>query len=220
MRKTLIVEHTAERATGIIWSLEQFGEKYEVFQPYLELPASLNEKAFDRLILSGGSGSAQETLDQPWYKPAQELISRFLDNRRPILGLCLGHQIMALLFGGTVERHDFRRGWQEIKLTEDGRSDPIFDGCEETFTVFHYNQDEVTTMPEGGILLATAPNCKVESYSIPDVRVWGTQCHPEIYPSLARSILASRIPRDQWLGCIPPSHSPSCLHILQNFCTM
>jgi len=103
----------------------------------------------------------------------------YLDNfQGPILGMCAGHQLIAIHFGGKVgpaETPEF--GKTEITIT---KKPGIFDNLPQTFTVWNSHNDEVTELPDCFESLASSKDCKYEAIKHKEKPVFGIQFHPEV----------------------------------------
>lgn len=99
----------------------------------------------------------------------------------PILGICLGHQIIAKVFGGEVGRGDVG-GYaeNEVRILKE---DELFAGFPEKITVWESHMDEVKTLPDDFELLATSEICEVEAMRHKNKPIYGVQWHPEVYHS-------------------------------------
>jgi GMP synthase-like glutamine amidotransferase len=110
-----------------------------------------------------------------------------LEANVPILGICLGHQLLAHWLGGEVKRGRWEIGWLPITITEEGKEDPLLAGLEPSFYGFLWHGDQVTRLPEGGVLLASSDLCRVQAYRLRDRPVWGVQFNPQYDPVIAES---------------------------------
>ncbi|AIY90590.1 GMP synthase subunit A [Geoglobus acetivorans] len=125
----------------------------------------------DGLVIGGG--------------PSMEKSGRSADYVReldiPILGICLGHQIIANVFGGRVDRGDVG-GYaeNEVSIIEE---DELFIGFPEKIRVWESHMDEVKVLPENFELLATSSICEIEAMKHKRRPVYGVQWHPEVYHS-------------------------------------
>ncbi len=99
----------------------------------------------------------------------------------PILGICLGHQLLAKIFGGEVGKGE-RGGYSEVKvrIVED---DELFDGIPKEIKVWASHMDEVKKMPSNFKLLAKSDICEVEAMRHVEKPIYGVQWHPEVYHS-------------------------------------
>lgn len=147
----------------------------------------------DAVIIGGGPMGVYE-IDKPEYnflRKAEEYLLRAVDSRKPVLGICLGHQLLAHSLGGVVVRQEDRAefGWTRISLTDDGKKDALFLGCEEEFTSFESHNDQVVTLPENTMLLARSAKCPVQAFKLEGYLAWGVQFHPEVQTDRGREIL-------------------------------
>lgn len=150
-----------------------------------ELPQSLEE--CDGWIVSGSRRSTYE--DEQWIHDLEELVRRLVDERRKLVGICFGHQMTAQALGGTVERADV--GWGVGVKSFEVIAPPTWMEPVEEFTVLMSHRDQVTVLPEGAELIATAEYCPVGAYRIGD-HVFCVQGHPEFVPELSRILMGKR----------------------------
>jgi len=127
----------------------------------------------------------------PFLHAEADFLRQALDLKVPILGLCLGHQLLADILGGEVEVGQQEVGWLPVQLNEAGTKDPLFNGVPPEFFPFHYHTEQVTTLPPGATVLATSPLCPVQAFRYGQAPVWGVQFHPEINPQRGEAILRS-----------------------------
>jgi GMP synthase (glutamine-hydrolysing) len=135
-------------------------------------------EAYDAAIVFGGSMHADEEETHPWLREEKELLRRFLDAGTPVLGVCLGGQLVAHAAGAWVGRaREPEIGWHEVELTPAAASDPVFARLPRRFQAlqWHYYAFEV---PEGAVELARSPVCS-QAFRLADL-AWGVQFHPEV----------------------------------------
>lgn len=150
-----------------------------------ELPDRLDE--CHGWIVSGSRRSTYD--DEGWIRRLEELVRRIVDERRPMVGICFGHQLTAQALGGRVERAEV--GWGVgVKSFEVVAPTPWMEPVEE-FRILMSHRDQVTVLPEGAELVATADYCPVGAYRIED-HVFCVQGHPEFVPELSRILLGKR----------------------------
>ena len=142
-----------------------------------ELPRAVDEA--DGWLITGSRFGAYE--DHAWIAPLEGFIREVAAARRPMAGICFGHQIMAQALGGAVARSD--KGWGI------GRQVYAADGGEVAILASH--QDQVMTPPEGAVVTASSAFCTFAGLSYGD---WGVswQAHPEFSVSYARDLLKLR----------------------------
>jgi GMP synthase (glutamine-hydrolysing) len=112
-----------------------------------------------------------------------ELIRKAVQLGCPVLGICLGSQLIAKALGGTVYKSDIPEiGWFQIDVTAAGLSDPVFAPLESPITVFHWHQDTFQPPPDAA-LLATSPTCRNQAFRW-GRNIYGIQFHPEMTPEM------------------------------------
>jgi GMP synthase (glutamine-hydrolysing) len=134
--------------------------------------------AFDVLILMGGPQSPLARAAAPYLSQEIELISQALRRDVPVLGFCLGAQLLGEAFGARTERSPSREiGFFPIGLTPEGRNDPLLQDLPPRFTVAHWHNDMPGLTPDCKVL-ATSRGCprQIVRYAS---RAYGFQCHPE-----------------------------------------
>lgn len=99
----------------------------------------------------------------------------------PLLGICFGHQLMAIALGGSVERDPSQAegGTIEIHSNESGKIDTLFKEIPENYYVVAGHKDSVVELPEDAVLLASSDVTIVESYKIKN-NIYAVQFHPEL----------------------------------------
>ena len=144
--------------------------------PARELPA-----ADAPLIVLGGPMAAYDTDRHPFLAREIELIRRCLERERPVLGICLGAQLLAAAAGARVYHGERGKeiGWAEVELSEAGVADPIWAGFPQCFMTFHWHGDTFD-IPDGAVLLASSDRYPQAFRLGPSA--YGVQFHPEVVP--------------------------------------
>ena len=157
MVKALILQHVAHEGLGTIFSeLVSRNIKPEYIRLYMgqELPDELHE--YSCLIIMGGPMGVYEEDIYPYLVPELKLIEKAMALDMPVLGICLGAQLMARAAGSVVYQGESKEiGWYGLSLTSDGLKDPLFAGLPEDFTVFQWHGDTFD-VPDGSTLLASS----------------------------------------------------------------
>jgi len=144
---------------------------------YHDLGAPLLAGDFDGLIIMGGPMSANENL--PGLIDELGLIEKALALGKPVLGICLGSQLIAKALGARVSRNaELEIGWEAVTLTDAGAKDIVFKGIESPAMFFHWHGDTLD-LPSGAEWLAYSKKCRHQAYRY-GRRVYGIQFHPEI----------------------------------------
>ncbi|KIN61635.1 Glutamine amidotransferase class I-like protein [Sulfitobacter noctilucae] len=129
-----------------------------------EMPASVD--AADGWLITGSKHGAYE--DHPWIPPLEDFIRVCWSAKRPMIGVCFGHQIIAQAMGGTVEK--FSKGWSV------GAVDYTIDG--ETYAINAWHQDQVVQKPETAQVIGSSDFCANAVLAYDDT-FWTIQPHPE-----------------------------------------
>jgi GMP synthase (glutamine-hydrolysing) len=146
--------------------------------------------SFDAVIVSGGEYPPSQFDKLPFLQEERDRVMEAMDRGVPILGICLGHQLLAHWLGGSVERSEqFEVGWLEVAINENGLRDPLLQGVGPRYHAFLWHWDEVTALPPGGVNLASSALSPVQAFRYRDLPVWGVQSNPQYTASLAESVL-------------------------------
>lgn len=130
------------------------------------------------LVVFGGSMNCDQTDRHPWLARERTLMAGALGRGLPVLGVCLGAQLLVRALDQPVVRAPVQRvGFQEIRLTEAGRSDPVMGGLPERASFFQWHEDAFA-LPPGAALLATDADGGVQGFRFGTG--WGVQFHPEV----------------------------------------
>lgn len=141
------------------------------------IPPSL--EGYDCLVLLGGTMNVDDTAGYPYLSKVRGFTAEALKMGLPVLGLCLGAQMMSRAAGSRVHRNRCGElGWHEIRLTGEGIRDKIFAGVEETFEVFHWHED-MFDLPDFSVLLGKSGQCPHQVIRI-GKNSYGFQFHPEV----------------------------------------
>ena len=166
--RALAVVHEPDAGAGV------FG-KFPVWVPGAEPVPPMP----DALLVFGGSMHVDQTDEHPWLDAERRFIREALDRGTPILGVCLGSQLLAEAAGARVERMaEPEIGWHEVEVTEAGAADPVIGPlapAADLFTWHHY----VAPLPPGAVELARTPRC-VQAFRIDGKPAWGLQFHAEV----------------------------------------
>ncbi|MCS6952027.1 MAG: gamma-glutamyl-gamma-aminobutyrate hydrolase family protein [Bryobacterales bacterium] len=160
----------ALEAAGLSW------EYVDLFDdPWRPLPQA------DALIFMGGPMSAND--DLPFLRRELELIQDALAKGRPVLGVCLGAQLLAKALGARVYRNPVKEiGWYPVFWTEAAQRDPLLHDLRSPETVFHWH-GETFDLPEAAEWLAWSEACRHQAFRATP-GVYGFQFHLEVTPEM------------------------------------
>ena len=145
-------------------------------------------ESYDAVLVFGGSMHADQEEAHSWLRDETALIKRFLDAGTPLLGVCLGGQLLAKAAGAWVGRAtEPEIGWSPLELTAAASSDPLFAGLPHRFEAFqwHYYAYEV---PAGASELARNRVCS-QAFRLGET-AWAVQFHPEVTLAMVEAWLA------------------------------
>ncbi len=136
---------------------------------------------WDGLVMLGGPQNAEDDARYPYLGDAARLAAAFHEASRPVLGVCLGSQILARALGARVRR----QGWTEVGFTEleptgDAESDPLLAGIGPV-RILQYHEDTFD-IPDEAALLMTGGRCRNQAFRLG--ASYGFQCHFECSPVL------------------------------------
>jgi GMP synthase-like glutamine amidotransferase len=130
------------------------------------------------VLVFGGAMHADQEGHHPWLREENLFLQRLLDIRKPVLGVCLGAQLLAKAAGASVgPAAEPEIGWFPVDLTDEAADDPVLGGLPERFDAFqwHYYKHGV---PAGGVELARNDVC-TQAFRLGNW-AWGVQFHPEV----------------------------------------
>jgi GMP synthase-like glutamine amidotransferase len=110
-------------------------------------------------------------------------LQQAVEIKTPVLGICLGAQLIAKTLGAHVYRNREKEiGWAAVHLTADAGGDPVLGGLPSPSMFFHWHS-ETFTLPAGAVSLAYSDKCRQQAFRFGDT-VYGIQFHPEITPEM------------------------------------
>jgi|TARA_B100000959_G_scaffold21621_1_gene20959 GMP synthase-like glutamine amidotransferase len=179
----LIIEHSDLTGSDRLGEqLLEDGNRLQIVRVHHgeQLPKDLNE--IDGVISCGGP--QPPNCNEPWTKQELKLIREADNLGIPLLGLCLGSQLIARALGGEcAQAAEPELGWHDVSLTPVGRQDVIFSGQPWCGPQFHWHNWEVTKLPEGAVVLASSDKCKNQAW-VKGVNTYAIQFHPECTPEI------------------------------------
>ena len=172
MSEVLVVQNTRTEGSGYLGELlaNDGFTIHSVNAKHEKLP----ERKYSLLVILGAPESAND--DLPYLQAEQKLIKKTVDDHTPVLGICLGSQLIAKTFGGKV----YRGPKKEIGFYHDLKIDTsskLFSGFTNPFTVFHWHGDTFD-LPEGAVRLAHSESYQNQAFQINSAV--GLQFHLEV----------------------------------------
>lgn len=191
--KFLVLQHVPHEHPGFITT---FASKHNIMLDILELwkPYKIPTiSSYDALIIMGGP---MGVYDNAKVFPSKEDELRIINeniNRKPILGFCLGSQLIATALGASVHpniqasNHVKEIGYYDVFLTEKGIKSPLFTDFQPIFSVLEWHGDAFD-LPKGASLLASSSFCTNQAFSYKNL--YGVLFHFEFTPEMVKKQIA------------------------------
>jgi GMP synthase-like glutamine amidotransferase len=183
--RALVVQNVAIEGPGLLQpAMEKEGWQLDIRvmdQPGAHLPASLD--GYGAMVILGGPMNVYEEESYPYLRQVDQLIKEAIQKSLPVLGICLGGQLIAKALGAPVVRNPVPEiGWYKLRLTADGLKSPLFAGLPEEFFVFQWHGDTFA-LPSGVSHLAASEDCVNQAFSL-GRHIFALQFHLEVNPEI------------------------------------
>ena len=164
------VVHERDAGAGV------FG-RFPIWIPGEQPTPSLED--VDALLIFGGSMHVDQKGEHRWMSPETQFIRDALAHGTPMLGVCLGSQLLAEAAGAQPQRMpEPEIGWCEVEITEAGAADPVMGPLAPSAELFNWHH-YAAPLPPGGVELARTPR-SVQAFRIEGKPAWGLQFHAEV----------------------------------------
>jgi GMP synthase (glutamine-hydrolysing) len=154
------------------------GHRLEEWSLAWDTPLPRPLDAYGAVLVFGGAMHADQVGHHPWLREENLFLQRLLDLQTPVLGICLGAQLIAKAANASVyPAAEFEIGWYPVELTDAAAEDPLLGRLPERFDAFqwHYYTHAV---PAGAVELAQSSVC-TQAFRLGE-HAWGVQFHPEV----------------------------------------
>jgi GMP synthase-like glutamine amidotransferase len=188
----LISRHVAHEGPGY---LAEFLERHDIAYRVVKIdenePLPPSIAGFSGLVLMGGPMSVND--DLPWIAPTLALIREAMDAGKPVLGHCLGGQLISKALGGVVSRNPAREiGWLPVQRIDNAQANVWLGDLPREFEVFHWH-GETFDLPTGATRILGSAACPNQGFVIDSTLA--LQCHVEMTADLVR--LWARVGREE-----------------------
>lgn len=176
--RVLAISHQADAGPGVFADeLRARGDSLDEWT-LPDDPAPGEPGSYDAVMTFGGSMHADQEDRHTWLADEKRLLGELIEHRVPLLGVCLGSQLVAEAAGAPAERApEPEIGWFEVELTAEGVSDPLLAPLAPRFTAFQWHSYR-SPLPPGAVGLARSP-AALQAFRIGE-RAWGIQFHAEV----------------------------------------
>ena len=188
MKSVAIVRHAAHEGPGYF---AEFLDRRRITHRLIRIdagdPVPQSLDGISGLVLMGGPMSVND--DLPWIPKVVRLIQQAIKDDVPVLGHCLGGQLMAKALGGAVTRNPVREiGWLPVERVEGPVARRWLDDLPPRFDVYHWH-GETFSVPNGAARILASRDCPNQAYALG--KHLGMQCHVEMTPALIESWAAT-----------------------------
>lgn len=143
----------------------------------------------DMVVAMGGPQSVGDEVEYPWLVREKRFLREVVDAGLPVLGICLGAQLLADVLGAAVYPCEAEEiGWHPVEITGSCETHPLFSAFPSRFVTFQWHGDTFE-IPEGALSCAASQVCSNQAFVWED-RVVGLQFHPEMRPESVEALLA------------------------------
>jgi GMP synthase (glutamine-hydrolysing) len=201
LQPILVCQHTVHEPTGTLAdAFRRSGLDWVECRQFEATPPAFDVRAHAGLVVLGGPMNADETDRYPFLDREVAWLQAAVDCRVPVLGICLGAQLLAKALGAPVYRNPVPEiGWSDVTVTPAGQADPLLRHLAPAATVFHWHNDTFD-LPAGAVLLAASTGCRNQAFRF-GTNAYGVQFHPEITAAIL----------DDWLAALPaPARTAIC----------
>ena len=147
--------------------LQQHGYRLRIVRLYAGEPVPADLDEIDGLISLGGPMNVDQNEQHPWLDAERATLRQAHEAGVPIVGVCLGAQLVAEALGGQVGPMDQPEvGWHDVTLAFGGTIDPIYAGIGWTTTQFHAHRQQVTQLPPAAVPLASSKMCRHQAFRV------------------------------------------------------
>ena len=191
MKQVVVLQHAKCEAPGLIArALERKGYSLKTVHTFTgeAVPEELGGAA--GLVIMGGPMGVYEHERYPFIRGEMRLIENALSKDKPILGVCLGSQLLASALGASVRKGEQKEiGWHRVTLSESSRQDSLTGGMGGSFMAYHWHGD-IFDLPADSTRLASSRLTTTQAFRYGN-KTYGFLFHMEITPEILRGMTAT-----------------------------
>jgi GMP synthase-like glutamine amidotransferase len=154
-------------------------------RPYAGEPVPTDPSGWSGVVCLGGEMGATDDAAHPWLADGRALLAAAVRTGTPVLGVCLGAQLLAAATGGRVRvaANGPEVGPMQIARRDAADDDPLLKGLPLAPVVLQFHSDEVSELPPGAVCLAISSRCEYQAFRVGSA-AWGVQGHIETTPAM------------------------------------
>ncbi len=178
--KLLVLQHIEIETPGLFeLLLKERGIEIDFIHGYRGDAYPESIESYSGFIVMGGPMGVYEESAYPFLKAEKFYLEKVLQTEKPVLGVCLGSQLLASVLGAEVKKGLQKEiGWYEVALTEEGKQDPLLKEAPTQFTPLHWHGD-VFDLPKGAVSLASSQLTQHQAFRYRK-NVYGFLFHMEV----------------------------------------
>lgn len=190
MAKVWVLQHhTAENLGAIADALESAALAWQYVRVFDGHPVPTDMKGAGGLIVMGGPEAVYQLDRYPYLRAEIALIENALEAGRPVLGVCLGSQLLAAALGANVRRAAHKEiGWYPIALRPEAKDDRLLRGLPEEFVACHWHSD-IFDLPAGAVALASSALTELQGFRYGE-NAWGLLFHVEMTQRIVAALVS------------------------------
>jgi GMP synthase (glutamine-hydrolysing) len=183
-KPVLILRNVAYESAGTLENaLAKAGVEFQYLDLFHKYPTSIISADISGLVVLGGPMNVDEVQKHPFLVDEIQWIRQAVEAGIPLLGICLGSQMLAKAFGARVYANGLKEiGWYPLELTRAAADDQLFTGFGPKLTAFQWHGDTFD-LPSGAVHLAQSPLCRNQAFRI-GPSAYGLQFHIEMTPEM------------------------------------
>jgi GMP synthase (glutamine-hydrolysing) len=175
----VLQHHPVENLGRIADALEDAALAWQYVRVFDGAPIPTDMRGAGGLIVMGGPETVYQLDRYPYLRDEMRLMESALRDNKPILGVCLGAQLLAAVLGATVRRGESREiGWYPVRLADAANNDRLMRGLPSEFMAAHWHSD-VFDLPAGAAALASSEKTAIQAFRFGD-KAYGLLFHAEI----------------------------------------
>lgn len=191
MPAVIVVQHVPCETPGtIVDALQSTGVAARYIRTFQGDPVPPKMGDAVGLVVMGGPMGVYEQELYPFLRDEMRLMEDALHREKPILGVCLGSQLLAATLGARVARSRQKEiGWHPIRLAPAAAHDPLWKGCPPSFMAYHWHGD-VFPLPHGAVALASSPLTEYQAFRY-GPNAYGFLFHMEVTRQIIEEMIAT-----------------------------